>query len=215
MSKTPGFSTSSPLARGLLALAALGLFGLTQASCFEVPQSAAPEITSEVDDWRDEVIYQVLVDRFDNGDPNNDYRVEVRSPTGWHGGDWQGLIDRLDYLEEMGVTTLWISPAVKNVEEDAGIAGYHGYWTQDFQATNPHFGDLQKLRELVAEAHERDMKVILDIVTNHIGQLFYYDINLNGSPDINIEGSGLLLRHQQHGLGHQREHVRRQVGSSA
>ena len=90
----------------------------------------------------------------------------------------------------MGVTTLWISPAVKNVEEDAGVAGYHGYWTQDFQATNPHFGDMQALRTLVDEAHKRDIKIILDIVTNHIGQLFYYDINLNNHPDINIQGSG-------------------------
>jgi glycosidase len=159
-------------------------------SCFDVPANAPPVITSEVEDWRDEVIYQVMIDRFDNGDPNNDFNVDLTAPTGWHGGDWQGTIDRLDYLQELGVTTLWISPAVKNVEVDAGVAGYHGYWTQHFQATNPHFGDMNKLRELVDEAHKRDMKIILDIVTNHIGQLFYYDINLNGQPNINIEGSG-------------------------
>lgn len=166
------------------------LTALALTSCFPVQSSDPPPKETLVEDWRDEVIYQVLVDRFDNGDPNNDYNLEVDAPTGWHGGDWQGVIDRLDYLQELGVTTIWISPAVKNVEEDAGVAGYHGYWTQDFQATNPHFGDLNKMRELVAKAHERDMKIILDIVTNHIGQLFYYDINLNGNPDINIQGSG-------------------------
>jgi alpha-amylase len=163
---------------------------LSLVSCFNVPEPPRPTITSEVDDWRDEVIYQVLVDRFDNGDKNNDYNLNVEAPTGWHGGDWQGVIDRLDYLQELGVTTLWISPAVKNVEQDAGVAGYHGYWTQHFQATNPHFGDMQRLRKLVDEAHKRDMKIILDIVTNHIGQLFYYDINLNKNPDINTQGSG-------------------------
>jgi len=157
--------------------------------CFSVPTDVPPEKETLVEDWRDEVIYQVMIDRFDNGDPNNDYLIDD-APTGWHGGDWQGVIDRLDYLEELGVTTLWISPAVKNVEIDAGIAGYHGYWTQHFQATNPHFGDMVKLRQLVDEAHKRDMKIILDIVTNHIGQLFYYDINLNGRPDINTQGSG-------------------------
>ena len=163
---------------------------LLLASCFNVPTNSSPKITSEVDDWRDEVIYQVMIDRFDNGDKNNDYGLDLQAPTGWHGGDWQGVIDRLDYLKGLGVTTLWISPAVRNVEEDAGVAGYHGYWTQDFKAPNPHFGDMQKLRELVEEAHKRDMKVILDIVTNHIGQLFYYDINLNNNPDINTQGSG-------------------------
>lgn len=159
-------------------------------SCFDVPSNEPPAKTSEVEDWRDEVIYQVMIDRFYNGDLNNDYGLNLRAPTGWHGGDWQGVIDKLDYLKGLGVTTLWISPAVKNVEEDAGVAGYHGYWTQHFKATNPHFGDLNKMRELVEQAHQRDMKIILDIVTNHVGQLFYYDINLNGSPDTNISGSG-------------------------
>ena len=163
---------------------------LSLSACFDVPSNAPPAKTSEVEDWRDEIIYQVLIDRFHNGDPNNDYNINLDSPAGWHGGDWQGVIDKLDYLDELGVTALWISPAVKNVEQDAGVGGYHGYWTQDFQATNPHFGDMAKLRELVDEAHKRGIKVILDIVTNHIGQLFYYDINMNGRPDINTQGSG-------------------------
>ena len=173
------------------------LFTAPLSSCFDVPEAPRPAITTEVEDWRDEVIYQILVDRFENGDKNNDYNLNVEAPTGWHGGDWQGVIDRLDYLEELGVTTLWISPAVKNVEQDAGVAGYHGYWTQHFQATNPHFGDMQALRRLVDEAHQRDMKIILDIVTNHIGQLFYYDINLNQRPDINIQGSGYCFDTQR------------------
>ncbi len=171
-------------------LALCGALLLMAPTCFDVPDASPPAKTSEVADWRDEVIYQILVDRFDNGDRNNDYNLNLKAPTGWHGGDWQGIINKLDYLDELGVTTLWISPVVKNVEEDAGIAGYHGYWAQDFLSTNPHFGDMAKLRELVAQAHQRGMKVILDVVTNHIGQLFYYDINLNGAPDINTQGSG-------------------------
>lgn len=143
-----------------------------------------------VDDWRDEIIYQILVDRFANGDPNNDYNVNTHAAAGWHGGDWQGIIDRLDYLEKLGITAIWISPVVENVERDAGVAGYHGYWAQDFTSPNPHFGDMAKLRELVNKAHDRDIKVVLDIVTNHVGQLFYYDINGNGQPDEAIYGSG-------------------------
>lgn len=160
--------------------------------CFNVPHTAAPELTTNVEDWRDEVIYQIVTDRFEDGDPNTNYRVNTASLTAWHGGDWQGIIDRLDYLEELGVTALWISPNFRVVEEDAGIAGYHGYWPQNFVETNPHFGDLAMLRRLVAEAHRRDMKVLFDVIVNHIGQLFYYDINMNGQPDEMVEGSGLV-----------------------
>ncbi len=141
-------------------------------------------------DWRDQVIYQIMIDRFANGDPNNDFNVEPSVPGRYHGGDWRGVIDKLDYLEELGVTTLWISPAVKNTEEDAGFASYHGYWTYDFLRPNPHFGDLLELRALVDAAHARGMLVILDVVTNHVGQLFFYDINGNGRPDDWISGGG-------------------------
>ena len=156
------------------------------------PEPVSSETTHQnlVDDWRDEIIYQIVVDRFANGDPNNDYGVNPHAMADWHGGDWQGIIDRLDYIDRLGVTAIWISPVVENVERDAGVGGYHGYWAQDFLSPNPHFGDMAKLRELVRKAHERDIKVILDIVTNHVGQLFYYDINGNGQPDESLYGSG-------------------------
>ncbi len=144
----------------------------------------------QIADWRDEVIYQILVDRFANGDPNNDFGVNRNAMGSYHGGDWQGIIDRLDYLEELGVTALWISPVVQNIETDAGFDSYHGYWTQDFGHVNQHFGDEAKLRELVDACHRRGMKVILDIVTNHIGQLFFYDINGNGLADDFLIGGG-------------------------
>lgn len=143
-----------------------------------------------VQDWRDEVIYQILVDRFEDGDPNNNWNVDYRKEAAYHGGDWQGIIDRLDYIEALGVTALWISPVVRNVESDAGFASYHGYWTQSFVDVNLHFGDLAKLQQLVRACHARGIKVVLDIVTNHVGQLFYYDINRNGQPDIVFFGGG-------------------------
>ena len=143
-------------------------------------------------DWRDEIIYQLVVDRFADGDINNNHRVVYNSLGRYQGGDWQGAIDHLDYLEALGVTTLWISPIVKNIDYDAGFDGYHGYWTQSFTKINPHFGTPAKLRELVTKAHDRKMKVVLDIVTNHMGQLFYYDINGNGQPDEIITGSSSL-----------------------
>jgi alpha-amylase len=143
-----------------------------------------------VKDWRDEVIYQILVDRFEDGDVNNNFNVDLRKESAYHGGDWQGIIDRLDYLEDLGITAIWISPVVRNVEEDAGFASYHGYWTQSFLETNLHFGDLSKLQGLIHACHERNIKVILDVVTNHVGQLFYYDINRNRQADIIFFGGG-------------------------
>ncbi|HVV86320.1 MAG TPA: alpha-amylase family glycosyl hydrolase [Kofleriaceae bacterium] len=176
------------VAVSLAASAALGACGA--ASDLDPPTKMPHRANADVD-WRDQVIYQVVIDRFDNGDPNNDYNVAPTIPGRYHGGDWQGVIDKLDYLQHLGVTALWISPVVKNTESDAGFASYHGYWTQDFLRPNPHFGDLYKLRELVDSAHARGMLVILDVVTNHVGQLFYYDINGNGQPDDFLSGGGL------------------------
>ncbi len=161
--------------------------------CVGVPDDGKQAVlATHVADWRDEVIYQVLVDRFANGDVNNDYKVRPGHLARFQGGDWRGLIDHLGYIKELGVTTLWISPVVKNVETDADVDSYHGYWAQDLTQTNPHFGDLAELRKLTAAAHDAGLKVVLDIVTNHMGQVFYYDMNLNGNADIYIGGSGPL-----------------------
>lgn len=165
---------------------ALGVAALSvlSAGCMEFPEGDAPvELKQNVNDWREEIIYQVLVDRFADGDWGNNFSIFPSAPGKWHGGDWKGLESKLEYLDELGVTTLWISPVVKNVYTDAGFDAYHGYWAQDLTQPAPQFGDLAALRSLVRAAHERKMKVILDIVTNHMGQLFYYDINGNGQAD--------------------------------
>ncbi len=179
-------TTLRPAAAALLCLASGACGG---ASDLEHPADIPHQSNAGLD-WRDQVIYQIMIDRFQNGDPNNDFNVQPSVPGRYHGGDWQGVIDRLDYLQDLGVTALWISPVVKNTEEDSGFASYHGYWAQDFVRPNAHFGDLLKLREMVMKAHERGMVVILDVVTNHMGQLFYYDINGNGQADDTIFGGG-------------------------
>lgn len=176
-----------------VALAALcGLLGATSASCGRdvAPVTTDFELTNNASDWRGEVIYQLMVDRFANGDLNNDVRVVEGDLGRYQGGDWQGVIDNVDYLVELGVTAVWISPVVRNVETDAGFDAYHGYWTQDFLDVNPHFGDIATLRRMVDVLHDHGILVILDVVTNHVGQVFYYDINKNGQPDEWLSGSG-------------------------
>ena len=140
--------------------------------------AAGPRLGTWVEDWRDEVIYQLLTDRFANGDPTNDLELDLAHPARYHGGDWQGIIDRLDYIAALGATTIWISPVVRNTG-----GAYHGYATQAFDEPNPNFGDVAKLRELVDAAHARGMKVIVDIVINHVGHVFYYDLDGNGVDD--------------------------------
>lgn len=182
----------SPL---LLAIAsALAL--VPESGCVSLPEHATDNtISTHVTDWRDEVLYQVLVDRFDNGDRNNDFGVQgfgqgKRALARYQGGDWRGLEARIPYMRELGITTVWISPVVKNVETDADVDAYHGYWAQDMTQVNPHFGDLVALKSLSKRLHENGMKIVLDVVTNHMGQVFYYDMNMNGHPDIYTGGTG-------------------------
>ncbi len=149
--------------------------------------SEPPPIATHVEDWRDQVIYQIVVDRFDDGDPSNDSADGVDPVPGdlarFQGGDWQGVIDHLDYLQHLGVTALWISPPYRNIPRTEREDGYHGYWPADFTEANPRFGDLPLLRELVRDAHARGMLVILDVVPNHAGRVFDYDLDGDGEID--------------------------------
>ena len=115
-------------------------------------------------DWRDEAIYMVMTDRFRNGDPQNDLDSDPLRPDWWQGGDLQGVIDELDYIKGLGMTAIWITPVAKQI-----AGGYHGYWTLDPYAVDPHLGNMATLQELVRKAHEKSLKVVLDVVINHLG----------------------------------------------
>ena len=109
-------------------------------------------------------IYFVLVDRFNDSNPNLP-DVDKDNPKAYQGGDIKGVIEKLDYLKSMGMTAIWLSPVMDNAPK-----GYHGYWIHDFYAVDEHFGTIDDVKLLVNEAHKRDMKVILDYVVNHTGE---------------------------------------------
>lgn len=139
-------------------------------------------------DWRDQVIYQVFTDRFANGDTFNDYvegNYDPASGTGVHGGDFDGIRGKLDYLDHLGVGAIWISPVVLNAWGE-----YHGYAARDFFAIAPHMGTLAELQQLVAECHARDIHVVIDVVVNHMGDLI--DSGSPGYPAYNAAGTYTL-----------------------
>ena len=136
----------------------------------------------------DEVIYFVLPDRFENGDPANDrggvggdrlrHGFDPTAKGFYNGGDLKGLTQRLDYISGMGATAIWLGPIYKNkpVQGPPGreSAGYHGYWITDFTQVDPHFGTNADLKALIAAAHARGMKVYLDIITNHTADVIKF-----------------------------------------
>ncbi len=118
----------------------------------------------------DESVYFVLVDRFRNGDPGNDADAAPDDPSGWHGGDLAGVIERVDYLHDLGVRTLWLSPIFKTrAAPFMGHGAFHGYWVEDLEVIDPRFGDEAQLRQLVEALHARGMRLLLDMVVNHVG----------------------------------------------
>ncbi|MCB9397652.1 MAG: alpha-amylase [Acidobacteria bacterium] len=130
-------------------------------------------------DWADEVLYFVIVDRFADGDLSNNIKVDLDGKGAFHGGDLRGLTQKLPYLSELGITALWITPLVKNIDDYTDAIGfpdwaYHGYWADDFTRLDPRFGTESDLRELIEKAHQRGIKVLLDVVYNHAGYGSHY-----------------------------------------
>jgi len=119
----------------------------------------------------DDVIYLIMPDRFANGDPTNDEPAEFpgshdrAKPRAWHGGDLKGIRDHIPYLKELGVTTLWLTPVVKN----GSTQDYHGYGAVDLYAVDPHLGSLEDYKELASDLRKQRMKLFFDAVPNHVG----------------------------------------------
>lgn len=145
--------------------------------------------------WRDELIYFVLTDRFYDGDKTNNKQTTDGVEYGaveakYNGGDFKGLMSKLDYIKSMGFTTIWLTAPVDNQYWQGGSSnygGYHGYWASDFKNTDPHYGTINEYKALVDAAHEKGLKVIQDVIVNHTGDYFSCSSKLTGPKDTNYK----------------------------
>lgn len=125
-----------------------------------------------------DIIYMILTDRFYDSDSSNNGTLGVEYRPGelkyTQGGDWNGITQKLDYIKDLGVTAIWISPPSENelLSRDGEESGYHGYFTHDYNSADPHYGTKEDLINLVSTAHEKGLKVILDVVPNHTADYF-------------------------------------------
>lgn len=162
-------------------------------------------------DWDEAVIYFMVTDRFNDGNTENndaygvgDYNVGENGNSSYHGGDFAGVTAKLDYLKELGINTIWITPVVENILEDQHATsttdgydmatyGYHGYWASSFEELNKHLGTIEEFHTLIDEAHERDIKIMVDIVANHAGYGTKESEEFSGMfRDEDVEGHDVL-----------------------
>jgi len=124
-----------------------------------------------------DAIYLLMPDRFSNGNPDNDdmpgmvEKADRSNGDGRHGGDIQGIMDKIDYLNELGITALWINPLLEN---NMPAYSYHGYAITDYYLVDPRYGTNEQYISLVNQCHKKDLKVIMDMVFNHCGSNHWF-----------------------------------------
>ncbi len=141
-----------------------------------------------------DIIYFILTDRFYDNDSQNDFQVDKGNPQAYHGGDFRGIVKKIPYLKNLGVTAIWITPVYVNIHRARNeSAPYHGYWTLDFEKVDEHLysqinnqpeGSKEYLKELADVLHKNGLKLILDMVVNHTG---YDHPGLRGDPSTPIK----------------------------
>ena len=121
-----------------------------------------------------DALYLMMPDRFSDGDPSNNeneslqYNVKAdrNDPNGRHGGDLKGILNHLDYLQELGITAIWLTPVLEN---DMPGGSYHGYATTNYYRVDPRFGTNEEYKQLIEECHRRGIRVVMDMIFNHCG----------------------------------------------
>lgn len=132
-------------------------------SCLLSTHPASAAANPNPQNWQDSSIYYLMIDRFNDGDTKNNIDVNTNDPLVYNGGDFQGIIDKLDYIKSMGFNVISLTPIFENAPN-----GYHGYWVQNYYNTDKHFGSIKTFQELVQEAHKRHIKVMIDFIANNV-----------------------------------------------
>ena len=147
-----------------------------------------------------DVLYMLMPDRFANGNPKNDAfktmqdkLCDRREPSLRHGGDLEGIRRHLGYFNELGVTALWLTPVLENDRpaDEGKYSTYHGYATTDYYRVDPRFGTNEDYRQLVDEAHQRGLKVVMDMIFNHCGDFHPWNKDVPSADWFNHPGYGL------------------------
>lgn len=181
----------TPLGTKTLPIVVTDQYGNEYHTTVDVNVVARTKTTADDFDWDEAVIYFMVTDRFFDGNENNNTAsntvkdnetvntFDKKNPGMYHGGDFAGLTQKLDYLDELGINTVWITPIVENIPGvkvtgtgSADVpynAAFHGYWASDFTKLNPTLGTEEEFKTLISEAHKRGIKIMVDIVVNHAG----------------------------------------------
>lgn len=196
-------TTDTTLGKKTLPIVVTDQYGNEYTTSVQVEVAARNKKNADDFDWDESVIYFMVTDRFFDGNESNNTasgaKTYGKDNAGlYHGGDFAGITQKLDYLEDLGINTIWITPIVENIpgvtvtdtgKEDVPYnAAYHGYWASDFTKLNPTLGTEEEFQTLIDQAHNRGIRIMVDIVVNHAG----YDTNFGDmirSGDDIVSGS--------------------------
>ena len=196
-------TTDTTLGKKTLPIVVTDQYGNEYTTSVQVEVAARNKKNADDFDWDESVIYFMVTDRFFDGNESNNTasgaKTYGKDNAGlYHGGDFAGITQKLDYLEDLGINTIWITPIVENIpgvtvtdtgKEDVPYnAAYHGYWASDFTKLNPTLGTEKEFQTLIDQAHNRGIRIMVDIVVNHAG----YDTefgNMIRSGDDVVSGS--------------------------
>jgi glycosidase len=185
----------------ILAVIATGLFWLAGCATTHAADKQAAPLHLPSPDWRDQVIYFLMLDRFDDGDSrNNDQHAgeyDPADPAKFSGGDLAGVTRRIGYIRGLGATAVWITPPVANQWWNPRVkyGGYHGYWASDFTRVDAHFGTLDDYKALSRALHGAGMYLVQDVVVNHTGDWIQY----GSQRDANDPARGFSLQRDTQG----------------
>lgn len=196
-------TTDTSLGKKTLPIVVTDQYGNEYSTSVQVEVTARTKKNAKDFDWDESVIYFMVTDRFFDGNESNNTasgaQTYGKDNAGlYHGGDFAGITQKLDYLEDLGINTIWITPIVENIpgvtvtdtgKEDVPYnAAYHGYWASDFTKLNPTLGTKEEFQTLIDQAHNRGIRIMVDIVVNHAGYDTDFGNMIRSGADI-VSGS--------------------------